>query len=123
MTNNKKTEQPKSEAVERPWASNDKLTYDNTLTHCKAIMAQSERIISNAISFDNQLHQEYLMNIQQHRENNRKTLSFLYDIEIPEAIGLATLVKAVKQILIDEGMITKEKQKPCLSLKLLVLKV
>ena len=89
---------PPHEAVERPWASNDKLTYDNTMSHCKALMAQSERIISNAVTFDNSIHKEILDGIQATRENNRKTLSFLYDFEIPEATANAIILKAAEII-------------------------
>jgi len=84
------------ESLERPWASNDKLTYDNTLTHCKALMAQSERIISNAVDFDNSIHHQMIESIQHHRDNDRKTMSYLYDVEIPEGVANAIIVKAAE---------------------------
>lgn len=85
--------------------SNDKIQFDNA-------MHQSNIANTNNISFREQLQAEYLADRQQEREhketlfrqyceNNRKTLSFLYDVEIPEAVANAIIVKAAK-LIVDE---------------------
>ena len=87
------------EALERPWATNDKLTYDCVLSHIKSLMNTSEQIINNNIAFTEQVRNDYLTGLQHARENNRKTLSFLYDVEIPEGVANAIIVEAAKKIL------------------------
>jgi hypothetical protein len=81
------------EAVERPWASNDKLQFDNTMCHCKNLMTLSELNIKNALEFQEKLNNEYLAREQQLRENNRFTLNYLYGIYPEEATGLVILLK------------------------------
>lgn len=118
---------PGSESVERPWASNDKLTYDNTMTHCNAVMKYSELALSQAVTFQQKsndaylaerdrreqqrLEQESAMFTQrqeheneietQRQENNRFSLLRLYGFapEELEAIGIMSIAKAVADIL------------------------
>ena len=84
---------PSHESVERAWASNDKLTYDNTLTHCKNLMNFSEMGIANALSFQEKINNEYLAREQQLRENNRFTLNYLYGVYPEEATGFLLWLK------------------------------
>jgi len=91
--------EPTSEAVERPWASNDKLTYDVALTHMKRVDVMAELAIQQVINHREELHKQKMEHenalFQQKLENNRYTLDRLYSVFPEEAAGLATLLKAV----------------------------
>jgi len=105
MANGKKEEIYKTaerETVERPWASNDKLTYDNTMTHCKNLMNYSEISISNALEFQQKMNNEYLKREQQAAENNRYTLNYLYGIYPEEAPGIAVVMEELKKYISEE---------------------
>lgn len=96
MSENETKEKKGKETINRAWDSNEKLTYDMVLAHTQAVMSETHRIISNATTFTEKLNNEYLTNVQHHRDNDRKTLSFLYDVEIPEAVANAIIVKAAE---------------------------
>lgn len=93
---------PSHEAVERAWASNDKLTYDNTLTHCKNLMGYSELAMANALAFQEKINNEYLAREQQLRENNRFTLNYLYGVYPEEATGLAVMFQELKDMITNK---------------------
>jgi len=105
---------PKEESVERPWASNDKVQFDNVITHCKALMGYSELAMKQAVEFQQKSNDAYLSDRdrreqqrlehdderESHRlENNRYTLDRLYSVFPEEAAGLVSLLKATLQIL------------------------
>lgn len=121
--------EPTSEAVERPWASNDKVQFDNLISHCKSMMNYSELAVKEALDFQVKANNDYLEASKQMRnaymeqangqnkanlslveglhhqllENNRYTLDRLYSVFPEEAAGLATLVKIVIETLRQSG--------------------
>ena len=92
----RKETQPKSEAVERPWASNDKLVFDERTAHGNRCALLAEQSLQQLIEHNDERFKHYM-------ENNRKTMSFLYDVEIPEAVANALIVKAAEVILGKTG--------------------
>ena len=125
---------PGSESVERPWASNDKLTYDNTMTHCKAIMSYSELALAQAVAFQQKSNDAYLTERDrreqqrlehedasekqrleheneletQRQENNRFTLDRLYGVYPEESVGIVAIASALVDILKKEGTIPEK---------------
>lgn len=116
---------PGSESVERAWASNDKLTYDNTMTHCKVLMNYSELALKEAIVFQQKSNDAYLTERDrreqqrlehedasekqrleheneletQRQENNRFTMDRLYGVYPEESIGIIAIVNALVELL------------------------
>jgi len=101
----------------RAWASNDKVQYDNLISHCKAMMGYSELAMAQALAFQQKSNDAYLSAIdareqqrleheneleKQAQENNRYTLNYLYGIYPEEAAGLAALLKALREVLKSE---------------------
>ena len=119
---------PGSESVERPWASNDKVQFDNVITHCKNLMNYSELAMAQAIAFQQKSNDAYLTERDRRetqrlehedasekqrleheneldtarQENNRFTLNYLYGIYPEEALGIAALAKALGNLLKKE---------------------
>ena len=126
---------PGSESVERPWASNDKVQFDNLISHCKALMQYSEMGVSQALAFQQKANDIFLTNTDarekqrlehddasekqrleheneletQRQENNRYTLNYLYGVYPEEAVGIVAIAHALADLLKKEGLtITKE---------------
>ena len=117
-------EREERETLDRAWASNDKVQFDNVISHNNIVARQSEIALSNAVMFQQQMNNEYLRSMQQEREhadsrekmfaeradlsktaaleNNRYTLDRLYSVFPEEAVGLKILVKAVKDEPVEE---------------------
>lgn len=99
------------EAIERAWATNDKLTYDLTLQHCHALRGQSEQLgalgnanVAEAISFQKAMNNITLqreaqrlevdkLSSMQYLENNRYTMNYLYTIMPEEGLMLVQLMR------------------------------
>ena len=111
-------EQPSHEAVERPWASNDKVQFDNLVSHCKRIDIIGEQSLQNAVNFAKQANDAYLeqangqnkaalamVQTLHHQivENNRYTLDRLYSVFPEEATGIATMVTTIIETLKQNG--------------------
>lgn len=120
---------PPSEAVERPWASNDKVQFDNLISHAKRVDAIAEQSLQNAVNFAEKANNAYLERMKQMAdaymeqanaqnkaavalvegldkqivENNRYTLDRLYSVFPEEAVGLGTLLKAFEGYLKESG--------------------
>jgi hypothetical protein len=114
----KSGEQPKSEAVERAWASNDKLQYDNAISHAKRVDAIAEQSLQNAVDFALKANNAYLEQANgqnkaalsltenlnhQIVENNRYTLDRLYSVFPEEAVGISTMVSGFLELLRQSG--------------------
>ena len=125
---------PGSESVERPWASNDKITYDNTMTHCKVLMSYSELAMKEAVMFQQKSNDAYLTERDrreqqrmehadasekqrleheneletQRQENNRFTLDRLYGVYPEESVGIIAIANALVGILKKEGAIPEK---------------
>ncbi len=110
---------PGSESVERPWASNDKVQFDNTITHCKTLMGYSELALKQAVEFQQKSNDAFLTERDrreqqrlshedasekqrveheneletQRQENNRYTLDRLYSVFPEEAAGLVPILE------------------------------
>lgn len=126
---NGREEQPKSEAAERAWASNDKVQFDNMISHAKRVDILAETAVANAITFSEKANNAYLERAkqmadaymeqanaqnkealgfvqklhEQYLENNRYTLDRLYSVFPEEAVGLGTLLKAFEAYLKESG--------------------
>jgi len=74
------------EAVERAWASNDKLVFDDRSAHSARLHNIAEDNLTEAVNFTKQLHNQYL-------ENNRYTLNYLYGLYPEEYIALREMIK------------------------------
>lgn len=111
-------EQPSHEAVERPWASNDKVQFDNLVSHCKRVDQIAEQSLQNAVNFAEKANNQYLeqANAQNKEalalaqnlhhqvvENNRYTLDRLYSVFPEEAMGIATMVTTIIETLKQNG--------------------
>lgn len=94
---------PPSEAIERAWASNDKIQYDNAIN-------QSNMTNSNALTFREKLEHEYLLDKTQEREhkeqlfkqvleNNRYTLNSLYGFSPEEASYFIPMLEEILKVL------------------------
>ncbi len=121
--------EPKSEAVERPWASNDKVQFDNMISHAKRVDFIAEQSLQNAVNFAEKVNNAYLERMkqmsdaymeqanaqnketlslvtklhEQYAENNRYTLDRLYSVFPEEAVGLGTLLRAFQEYLKSQG--------------------
>ena len=117
-------EREERETLDRAWASNDKVQFDNVISHNNMAARQAELALSNSVMFQQQMNNEYLRSLQQEREhadsrekmfsertdlsktaeleNNRYTLDRLYSVFPEEAVGLRILVKAVKDESVEE---------------------
>lgn len=90
-----KETQPKSEAVERAWASNDKLVFDERSAHGNRTSVIAEDALQESVNFTKQIHNEYIKREQAATENNRYTLDRLYSVFPEEAVGLVTLLQEI----------------------------
>ena len=115
--------EPNSEAVERPWASNDKVQFDNLISHCKRMDEYGELSIKQAIDFQQKSNDAYLIAQRQlldeslkhsadrdsaSLENNRYTLDRLYSVFGEEAVGLTTMFVRVMEALKKEGVVPEK---------------
>mgnify|MGYP001107751036 CR=1 FL=1 len=109
-----KDREPSSEAVERPWASNDKVQFDNVMSHEKIMMGYGELAIKQSIEFQQKSNDDYLVAQRQLRdeflkhsadrdsrsnENNRYTLDRLFSVFPEEASGIGLLVQLLTDAL------------------------
>ena len=123
MENEEKKVVPPSESVERPWASNDKVQFDNVITHCKVLMGYSELSLKQSIEFQQKSNDAYLAErdrreqqrlehsdeLETHRqENNRYTLNYLYGVYPEEAVGIVAIAHALTDLLKKEGLTVKK---------------
>ena len=132
MPDGKEGQVPPSESLERPWASNDKVQFDNMISHCNRVSVIAEQSLQNAITFQKQANDAYLerekqmadaymeqANAQnkeavgfvqelhkQYLENNRYTLDRLYSVFPEEATGLGVLVDLVVEALQRRGVVS-----------------
>jgi len=94
---------PASEALERAWASNDKVQFDNTIH-------QANQTNTNAQTFREQMQHEYLLDKQQEREhkeriftqsqeNNRYTLNALYTLPEDMMVLPVNLIPILEELL------------------------
>jgi len=112
--------------INRAWASNDKVQFDNLISHCKAMMGYSELAMAQALAFQQKSNDAYLSAVdareqqrleheneleKQAQENNRYTLNYLYGIYPEEMSGLVTLLKALRPIVKEEQEEQSEKSK------------
>ena len=113
---------PGSESVDSLRASNDKVQFDNVITHCKVLMGYSELAMKQAVEFQQKSNDAYLAERDrreqqrmehsdeletQRQENNRFTLNYLYGIYPEEALGIAAMAKALTDLLKKEGLVVK----------------
>jgi len=107
-------EVPASEAVERPWASNDKLQFDNVVGHAKRLdiwaeyaLQQQQRHVEQMqdqkLRHEEELHKQKLEHenalFHEKLENNRYTLDRLYSVFTEESVALSALLKAAANAL------------------------
>lgn len=126
-------EVPASEAAERAWMSNDKVQFDNMISHSKRVDSIAETALTNAVNFQEKGNNDYLEMTKQMRdaymeqanaqnkahldfveklheqyaENNRYTLDRLYSVFPEEALGLTAIAKAIVEMLKKEGLTIK----------------
>jgi len=81
------------EAVERPWASNDKLVFDERSAHGTRVQVIAEDALQESVNFTKQIHAQYIKREQDANENNRYTLNYLYGLYPEEYIALRELIK------------------------------
>ena len=62
-------EREERETLDRAWASNDKVQFDNVVSHNNVISRQAELALANAVMFQQQMNNEYLRAVQQEREH------------------------------------------------------
>ena len=91
--NKKEDDKPKEESIERAWASNDKLVFDERTAHGNRTAIIAEDALQESVNFTKQIHNEYIKREQQSAENNRFTMNYLYGIYPEEAIGLAVALR------------------------------
>jgi len=84
---------PPSESIERLVASNDKLQFDNVITHCNRAAIIAEDALQESVNFTKQIHQQYIKREQDAMENNRFTLNYLYGLYPEEFIALREMLK------------------------------
>ena len=122
-------EREEREHVDRAWASNDKVQFDNVISHNNMASRYAEVALKNAIDFQAQMNMEYLASTKQEREhndvrekqvmehaderrthvleNNRFTLDRLYGIYPEEAAGMVPVLEAIRTIVKEEVEATK----------------
>ena len=93
------------EAVERPWASNDKLVFDERSAHGTRVAVIAEDALQESVNFTKQIHDQYLKREQAALENNRYTLNYLYGLYPEESLFLREMLKWWA----DEGQQTAKK--------------
>jgi len=84
------------ESLERPWASNDKLVFDERSAHSNRCAVIAEDSLQESVNFTKQIHQQYLKREQDAMENNRYTLNYLYGLYPEEWIALREMIKQWK---------------------------
>jgi hypothetical protein len=84
------------ESIERPWASNDKLVFDERSAHGNRTAVIAEDALQESVNFTKQIHQQYLKKEQDAAENNRYTLNYLYGLYPEEWIALREMIKQWK---------------------------
>ena len=110
---------PGSESVERPWASNDKVQFDNVITHEKIAMGLSEQTLAESVALQKKVNDMYIAREQQRlehsneletqrQENNRYTLNYLYGVYPEEAVGIVAIGKILVDLLKKEGLVAKK---------------
>ncbi len=99
-------DKPKDESVEKAWASNDKLVFDERTAHSNRVALLAENALKESVDFTKQIHNEYLKREQQAIENNRYTLNYLYGLYPEETVGVAAIGKLIKKI-VDEEPVTE----------------
>jgi hypothetical protein len=62
-------EREEREHLDRAWGSNDKVQFDNVISHNNIVARQAEIALSNAVMFQAQMNQEYLRSVHQEREH------------------------------------------------------
>ncbi len=62
-------EREEREHLDRAWGSNDKVQFDNVISHNNIVARQAEIALSNAVMFQTQMNQEYLRSVHQEREH------------------------------------------------------
>jgi isoaspartyl peptidase/L-asparaginase-like protein (Ntn-hydrolase superfamily) len=112
-----------SKSTDRPWASNDKLQFDNVMAHCKVLEGYSELAMKQAIEFQQKSNDAYLAErdrretqrleheneLETHRqENNRYSLDYLYGVYPQETVGVVAIAQALVDLLKKEGLAIKK---------------
>lgn len=102
--------------------ANNKVQFDNLVSHSKAMMGYSELAIKQAVEFQQKSNDDYLIAQRQLRdefvkhsadrdsaslENNRYTLDRLYSVFPEEAVGIATMVDLIVDALKEKGLVSK----------------
>lgn len=101
MTENGKTV-PSHESVERAWASNDKLVFDERTAHGNRAAIIAEDALQESVNFTKQIHNEYLKREQLSAEDNRFTKDYLYGVYPLEALGTAGIGELIRKIIKEE---------------------
>jgi hypothetical protein len=97
-----KDDTPKEESIERAWASNDKLVFDERTAHSNRTAVIAEDALEESVNFTKQIHNEYLKREQHATENNRFTLDYLYGVYPLESLGTSAIGNLLKQIVKEE---------------------
>jgi len=110
-------EREEREHLDRAFASNDKVQFDNVMTHEKVMTGFSELHMKQAIDFQQKANDDYLIATKQMRdeyikhsadrdahtlENIRYTLDRLNSVYPEEASGLAGLLKVMYDFISEE---------------------
>lgn len=105
---------PASESAERPWMSNDKVQFDNMISHCKRMDALAEQSVQDALKFREKADNLFLSQVDErhkhHQENNRFTADYLYNVYPAEAVGVIAIAKALQDLLEKDGLTVKKKE-------------
>lgn len=99
-------EREEREHLDRAWSSNDKVQFDNVISHNNVVARYAEIALGTAVKLQEQLNTEYLRSVQQEREHadarekerledNRYTLDRLYSVYPEEAAGLVALLQSI----------------------------
>ena len=99
---NGKDDKPKDESIERAWASNDKLVFDERTAHGNRIAVIAEDALQESVNFTKQVHNEYLKREQHGTENNRFTLDYLYGVYPLESLGTSAIGELLRKIVKEE---------------------
>lgn len=108
-------EREERETLDRPWASNDKLTYDRLLSHCSNVDNISAQALQNAVTFTNQMLQEQISkekNIRdrdQERHGNRterttQNMDQYFGYGEEEAVALRMVLEEVRKIGVEVAL-------------------
>ena len=108
---------PHHEAVERPWATNDKDRYDLHTEHTNRMSILGELAMQNAVETQALITKDYLEGRDKREterlkygeakhvqagENNRFSLDRLYGVFPEEAPGVVAIAKALEQLLQEQ---------------------